>query len=68
MEVSYASTIFGRCSSVTLLRAGLTSDVELVDAGLVADQEIQLLLGQLDDLGHLVQDGLGLRRGGIGAL
>lgn len=46
----------------------LTADVQLVDAALVLDEEAELLLGEVDDRLHLLEDGAGLCVGRIGAL
>lgn len=34
----------------------LTTDLETVEAGLVGNEGVELLLGQVDDLGHLLED------------
>lgn len=45
-----------------------TSQVQLVDASLVLDHQVELRLGQVDDLLHLLQNGLGFGGGRCGAL
>lgn len=34
----------------------LTTDLEGVESGLVGNESVELLLGQIDDLGHLIED------------